>query len=104
MLGLLQVGVVIEDYLQLQQAVVEGARVGILGQSDSQIVAVVDASAPSLEPSALQVTVSPPASQRAQGTELTVQGTYSVTVAVPLLAPIIGSTVQLSSTAVMRVE
>lgn len=104
MLGLLQGGIIIDDYLQLQQAVVEGARVGMLGQSDSQIVAVVDASAPSLQPDALQVSISPSAAQRAQGTELTVQGTYSVTVVVPLLASIMGSSVQLSSSAVMRVE
>jgi Flp pilus assembly protein TadG len=103
-LGLLQVGIVIEDYLQLQQAVEEGARAGMLGETDAQIVQVVDQSAPSLQTSALQVTISPSQSQRTQGTELTVQGTYAVTVVVPLLQPIIGSTVQLSSTAVMRME
>ncbi|MDA8345905.1 MAG: pilus assembly protein [Thermaerobacter sp.] len=103
-LGLLQVGIVIEDYLQLQQAVEEGARAGMLGMSDSQIVQVVDQSAPSLQVSALQVTITPPESERAQGTELTVQGSYAVTVVVPLLQPIIGSSVQLSSTSVMRME
>ncbi len=104
MLGLLQVGIVTEDYLQLQQAVEEGARAGILGMTDSQIVQVVDQSAPSLQLSALQVTISPPSAERTQGTELTVQGSYAVTVVVPLLQPIIGSSVQLSSTAVMRME
>lgn len=104
LVGLLQVGVIMEDYLQLQTATEEGARAAILGKSDSQIQQAVDQSAPRLTPSQLTVTVSPSASQRTPGSEVTVSTQYPITIAIPLLQSLIGQTVNLTSQVTMRME
>ena len=104
LLGMLQVGIVLEDYLQLQQAVEQGARAASLGAADASIQQTVDGAAPSLDPSALTVTVTPVASERQSGTDVTVQGTYSVSISIPLLSPLLGGGLQISSESVMRME
>ncbi len=104
LLGMLQVGVVLQDYLQLQQAVEQGARVASLGQGDASVLQTVAQSSPSLNPSALSVTVLPAAANCQSGTDVTVQGTYSVSVSIPLLSSLLGSQVQISSQSVMCME
>lgn len=104
LLGMLQVGIVLQDYLQLQQAVEQGARAASLGAADSAIEQTVDNAAPSLSAQALTVTVSPASSDRLSGTDVTVQGTYSIGISIPLLSPLLGSQVQISSQSVMRME
>ncbi len=104
LLGMLQVGIVLEDYLQLQQAVEQGARAASLGASDASILQTVDQAAPSLDPSALTVTVSPASSERQAGTNLDVEGMYSISVSIPLLTPLLGGELQISSQSVMRME
>jgi len=104
LLGMLQVGIILQDYLQLQQAVEQGARAASLGATDTAIVATVDASAPSLSAQALSVTVSPSEADRQSGTEVSVQGTYSVSISIPLLTPLIGGGLQIASQSVMRME
>ncbi len=104
LLGMLQVGIVLEDYLQLQQAVEQGARAASLGAADAAIQQTVDGAAPSLIPSALTVTVTPAASDRQSGTDVTVQGSYSISVSIPLLSPLLGGGLEISSQSVMRME
>lgn len=104
LLGMLQVGIVLQDYLQLQQAVEQGARAASLGASDTAIQQTVDQSAPSLSPQALTVTVTPPASDRLSGSDIEVQGTYSISISIPLLTPLLGGQLQISSQSVMRME
>jgi len=104
LLGILQVGIILQDFLQLQQAVEQGARSASLGAADTAIVQTVDTAAPSLSPASLTVTVTPDASQRQSGTYVTVQGTYAVTVSVPLLAPLLGDHLDIASQSVMRME
>lgn len=104
MLGMLQVGIVLQDYLQLQQAVEQGARAASLGASDTTILQTVDASAPNLNPASLTLTVSPSPSERQSGTAVDVQGTYSISVSIPLLTPLLGGALQVSSQSIMRME
>ncbi len=104
LLGMLQVGIVLEDYLQLQQAVEQGARAASLGAADAAIQQTVDGAAPSLIPSALTVTVTPVASDRQSGTDVTVQGSYSISISIPLLSPLLGGGLEISSQSVMRME
>jgi Flp pilus assembly protein TadG len=104
LLGMLQVGIVLQDYLQLQQAVEQGARAASLGAADATIQQTVDSAAPSLSPSALTVTVSPAAAERQSGTEITVQGSYGISISIPLLTPLIGGQLEISSQSVMRME
>lgn len=104
LVGLLQVGMLLEDYLQLQSATEQGARAAILGLSDTQITQTVDQSAPQLNPSNIQITVSPSASQRTPGSEVTVTATYPVTIDIPLLQSVIGNSIDLSSQVTMRME
>ena len=104
LLGVLQVGIVLEDYLQLQQAVEQGARAASLGKGDALIQQTVDQAAPSLSAQALTVTVTPTAADRQSGTDVTVQGTYSIGISIPLLTPLLGGQVQISNQSVMRME
>ncbi len=104
LLGMLQVGIVLQDYLQLQQAVEQGARAASLGASDATVLQTVDAAAPSLNPSSLTLAVSPSPSERQTGTDVDVQGRYSISVSIPLLTPLLGGALQISSQSVMRME
>lgn len=104
LVGLLQVGLIMEDFLQLQTATEEGARAAMLGESDAQIAQAVDQSAPRLDPNSLTVTVTPPAANRTPGTEVTVTTDYPIAIDIPLLQSLLGSGVQLSSQVTMRME
>lgn len=104
LVGLLQVGLIMEDFLQLQTATEEGARAAMLGESDAQIAQAVDQSAPRLDPNSLTVTVTPTSADRTPGTEVTVTTDYPITIDIPLLQSLLGSGIQLSSQVTMRME
>ncbi len=117
LIGMLEFGMVLHDYIMITEAARAGARAAAVGTEDSGILDVVQKAAPSLDQGKLVVTITPPGKgNRPVGTAATVTLTYPVDIPVPSIAnpfsggggaaefAILPSDINLIGTAVMRVE
>jgi len=102
--GVFEFGRLLNAYLTLQHAAREGARLGVLGATDSEIIAVIESTAVTLRTSDLVIEISPIQAGRTAGTIMTVTVTYAFEVVVPVISGIIGSSLPITSTLSMRVE
>jgi Flp pilus assembly protein TadG len=100
--GMMEFGLIINQYLVVAEAAREGARSAALGGTDAQVTTVVDNAASTINQGNLTVTISP--ETRVSGNSVTVTVTNPIQTITPLISPFFpaGSTVQ--GTAVMRVE
>ncbi len=103
LVGVVQVGAILSAALTLQMAAAEGARVAIVGASNTQIVAQVDGVAADLPASELTVTITP-SGARLAGTNVTVSVSYQAPVLFGTLAGLWGSTIPVSGSATMGME
>ncbi len=105
-MGIFDLGFAIYAQNMVSNAAVEGARTGILiSKQDSDIIARVHASAPSL--SNLQVTINPlgPRTISNFNTPITVTVTYTYTPITPIIGQIVtGSGLPLKASATMNIE
>ncbi|TYP53769.1 TadE/TadG family type IV pilus assembly protein [Thermosediminibacter litoriperuensis] len=104
--GILEFGRIFHSYIVITNAAREGARLGAVGRSDSEIRArIYEAAALPESDTRLQITrLEPEENLRAPGTPLTVEVTYYVTPATPVFSSILPDPVVLKSRTVMRVE
>jgi Flp pilus assembly protein TadG len=105
-LGIIQFGFTFTQWLQMEHAAREGARWGSLGYSSSDVAAKVKTAAPGLDPSTLNITVTPASPKDHPSDPVTVTLKYNTPV-FPIIGPIIGQTgptMQLQATAVNRIE
>ena len=100
-LGLIQVGLLARDRLLVEAAARAGARAAAIQDDPAAIDAAAHAAAPALDPAATIVTVT---RDGGRGLPVAVQVAYEDAVRVPLVGWLVGNTVHLSSTAVMRQE
>lgn len=102
--GITEFGRGLSVYMCLNHATREGARLGALGASDADILQAIRASAPSLDPAQIRVTISPGENSRSTGSIVRVQVDYPFMVLVPVISNATGVTIPLSATLSMRVE
>lgn len=102
--GVFEFGRLLNAYLTLQHAAREGARLGVLGATDSEIIAVIESTAVTLRTADLVIDISPIQAGRTAGTIMTVTVTYAFEVVVPVISGIIGSSLPITSSLSMRVE
>ncbi|OGS70228.1 MAG: hypothetical protein A2Y96_00535 [Firmicutes bacterium RBG_13_65_8] len=103
-LGIVEFGRLFSAYMTIQHAAREGARLGVLGATDAEILSRVYANSPTLDLAQLSVTVSPGFTLRTPGSILTVSVAYSFQVMVPIIDTLLGSTVPVAAVVSMRVE
>lgn len=103
--GMVQFGLVLNQWLQLEHATREGARWASLRNSAAYVKTMMIDSAPGLPLTAGDITISPadPSAAPPQ-TQITVHAVAEVPVFTPLMESFLGTEVQLSSTTTMRVE
>ncbi len=101
LVGLVDVARMASAFLIVQHASREAVRLGITGATDAQVTARARATAATLEPNLLTITVSP-AGSRTTGSDMTVTIQYRYRVLA--LMGIIGGEVPLSSALTARVE
>lgn len=101
-MGIVQLGLIFRSQLALDGAVRDGARIGATGADDAQIVDRVVA-AGGLDRAALTVDIAP-VTPRRSGDIISVTGRYRVDLFVPLISNLLGSSLELSASASMRVE
>jgi len=99
--AILQLGLLVKDQLIVQESARAGARQASVSTDDATVIQAADDAAPSLDEAKLDVTV-----QRdpGAGAPVTVAVTYHAEVTLPIISWLFPSTVDLSSTAVMRGE
>ena len=99
--AILQLGLLVKDQLIVQESARAGARQASVSTDDATVIQAADDAAPSLEGAKLDVSV-----QRdpGAGAPVSVSVTYHAEVTLPIISWLFPSTVDLSSTAVMRGE
>ena len=104
LLGIVQIGSALHAYMVISQASREGARVGVVGGSDEDVIQAVAAQCSHLDQNNLSVQVIPSGSERTRGSPLRVRVEYHYVVGEGLIASIVGGSLSLSAESVMRVE
>lgn len=103
--GIVEFGRIFHAYLVITNAAREGAREGVISNSDSQIINTVEtAVAPSLDLNNLNVNISPGVSNRDRGDPLEVEVEYEVDLFVPVITQLLPDPFLVNSTVVMRIE
>ncbi|MCL5677285.1 MAG: pilus assembly protein [Firmicutes bacterium] len=101
-LGIMEFGRAYSANLTLQNATREGARLAVTGATDAQITQHVKDSAPTLDVSRLNVSVTP--STRRQGDNVMVTVTYDFNYLTPLIQNLVGSLRTFTQQVTMRME
>lgn len=104
-MGIIDFGLLFNNYIILSNASREGARKAALGGTDAEIVQTIQNMSPSLQLARMSITITPGFASRNHGAEVKVAVTYQN----PLLTPLIdrffpGGVASLRCVSVMRVE
>ncbi|MCR4441597.1 MAG: pilus assembly protein [Peptococcaceae bacterium] len=102
--GIVEFGRIFGASLIVAHSAREGARLGSMGASDSEIILRVEEAAASLDADLLDIEITPDEAGRETGTPIRVHVAYPVTVYAPFISIITGQTVTVQSDMVMRVE
>lgn len=103
--GIIDFGLLFNNYLIVSNASREGARAAVTGKTDAQIDAVVDNVAVSLDPANLTVTITPDESTgRRTGDAVTVSVQYRYSMITPVIAAIVPGPLNLNTSTTMRCE
>ena len=103
-LGIFDFGRILYSQILLEKNARYAARVGIVKNSDSEIMQAINESSSGLDSSRLNIVIDPSQSARSSGDSLRVKLDYDIDIFTPLMSNIIGSPVNISGEATMRVE
>ncbi|MGM0379993.1 MAG: TadE/TadG family type IV pilus assembly protein [Bacillota bacterium] len=103
-LGIFDFGRILYSQILLENNARYAARVGIVKNSDSEIMQAINESSSGLDSSRLNIVIDPSQSSRSSGDSLRVKLDYDVEIFTPLMSNIIGNPVNISGEATMRVE
>lgn len=103
-MGIIQFGMVINAYLSIQNAAREGARAGIVGNTDLEVTTIMIATSPSLREEYLSITITPTEINRSAGEPLTVKVSYSYPIIIPIIDSLFSDTILLNAETSMRIE
>ncbi len=104
-MGIIEFGLLFNNYILISNASREGARKASLGGTDSEVIQTIQNMTTSLNLSNMTITISPDYSSRRHGAEVQVAINYRS----PLITPIIdnlfpGGVAELKNASIMRVE
>ncbi|MCL4424994.1 MAG: pilus assembly protein [Firmicutes bacterium] len=103
--GIAEFGRAFNAYITLENAAREGARLGVTGASDAEILDRVKAVAVTLDEARLTVQITPAEGARQRGETITVHTTYDFPLVVPLIGQILqGQPLILEAALSMRLE
>ncbi|NLB79431.1 MAG: pilus assembly protein [Clostridiaceae bacterium] len=104
-MGIIEFGLLFNNYIIITNASREGARKAAIGGTDSEIIQVVENITTTLELSKMTISVSPSFSSRRHGTQVQVEVVYRAGLITPIIGKFFpGGEARLMSTSVMRVE
>lgn len=103
-LGILQFGMLINSYLTISNSAREGARLGIVGGTNTDIQNVILKTSPNLDSKSLLISITPSNGSRNSGDTLTVKITYNYNLTVPIISSLFNNNVTLNAQTSMRIE
>lgn len=103
-LGIVEFGLMFNSYLTVQNVSREGARLAIVGGTDTEIRAHMVSISPNLTPVNLSVTITPIQGSRTSGASVTVQANYTYPLTVPIIKNLLKNTISLKAQTTMRME
>lgn len=102
--GIMEFGIILNSYLTIQNASREGARYGIMGANDSEIIQIVHDVTPNLDINRLSIEITPGDTSRKPGDTITVKVIYDYDLIIPIISNIVGNEVELRAQTSMRIE
>lgn len=100
--GMMEFGLVINQYMVVAEAAREGARSAALGGTDANVISTSKNAASQIDKGELEVSITPPV--RTRGSSVTVTVTNPVNTITSLMKPFFPSGFKVNGSAVMRVE
>lgn len=104
LLGVVEFGRMFHSYLVLTQGSREGARLAVVGESNTAVVNRVERVTSSLDRTKIQVQVEPVEKERVRGVPVTVTLYYQLELLLPNLFDLFPDPIVISSTTTMRME
>ncbi len=102
LMSIIEFGMMLNAYMGITHASREGARLGAIGASTTEITTEVIDNLPILDPSRVSVIVTP--STRLHGQDVDVAITYNYQIMMPLMGAVVGDAIELHAQTVMRIE
>ena len=103
--GIIDFGLLFNNYILITNASREGARLAALGGSDAEVVEAVRDMTSTLDMSGLSVVITPNYSMRSRGSQVRVTVTYKARLVTPIISRFFtGGTARLQAESAMRVE
>lgn len=103
-MGMIEFGRVFNAYLIVTNASREGARIAVVGGTDTDINNRIITSTNTLKQEVLSITISPEETSRTRGTQVTVTVHYDLEMICPIISGIIPNPFPIDSITVMRME
>jgi Flp pilus assembly protein TadG len=104
-MGIIDFGLLFNNYILISNAAREGARKAALGETDVQIVQSIQNMTTTLDLSNLEISIAPPDGSRGHGADVTVSIHYRSRLITPIIDKFFpGGVADLNSTTIMRVE
>ena len=104
LMGILEFGVMLNSYLSINNSAREGARLGIVDGSNSEIKQLITNISPNLNSENLTVNITPLDGSRTSGDTLSVEVIYNYQVTIPIISNILNDVVVLKAQTSMRIE
>jgi Flp pilus assembly protein TadG len=104
LMGIFEFGLMLNSYLTIHNSAREGARLGIVAGSDSEISELITNISPTLDTENLIVNITPAEGSRKSGGTLTVEVLYDYQVTIPIISNILNNVVVLKAQTSMRIE
>lgn len=102
--GIIDFGLMFNNYLVITNASRDGARSAVVGKTDTDIKTEIRNMTSTLDQSKLTITIYPAESLRKKGDNITVTVTYDYHLLTPIIGALIPNPIHLSSQMVMRIE
>lgn len=104
LLGMVDMSRILTANFVIENASRNAARIGVVSNSDADIVNAITTSTSNLDASNLSYSITPSQSSRGPGDALTVTINYTVDINTPIVSNIIGTSVSIEGETIMRVE
>ncbi|MGI6621922.1 MAG: pilus assembly protein [Clostridiaceae bacterium] len=104
-LGIIDFGLIFNNYILITNASREGARLAALGGSDSEIIQTVQDMSGTLDLTKMSIDISPSSSMRKRGSQVKVKITYNAKLITPLIDKFFTDGIaKLQAESIMRIE
>jgi len=104
LMGIFEFGLMLNSYLTINNSAREGARLGIVAGSNTEIEELITNISPTLDIENLIVNITPSDGSRKSGGTLTVEVKYNYQVTIPIISNILTGVVVLKAQTSMRIE